>query len=82
MCDMVRGFSSEGWGSHGGDSDNHGCDDLQDIPPYLDCDFQRPKWRSFDRNSKKYTGKKNKFSINGSAIKAAMAAFAKNWRAS
>jgi hypothetical protein len=26
-----------------------------------DGDFQRRKWRSFDRNSKKYTGNKTNF---------------------
>jgi hypothetical protein len=33
-----------------------------------DGDFQRRKWRSFDRNSKKYTGEKNKFSIKAKGL--------------
>src|SRR4029453_11151165 len=81
MCDMVRGFSSEGWGSHGGDRDNHGCDDLKDKPPYLGGNFQASQMEVVRQKFKEIHRQKNKFSINGYAtplsIKVAMKA---RWR--
>src|SRR4029453_18460293 len=81
MCDMVRGFSSEGWGSDGGDRDNHGCDDLQDTPPNLDGNFQASQMEGVQKEIKEIHREKNKFSISGYAtplsIKGAMKA---RWR--